>query len=371
METSEILKRIESSKKENFEDFKKTDLVTLIKILLKRQSAEEVFCLIELIKKVFLSSLQTIDENDNEIKEFFIFLKRYPKKIFKKKIQDKLIALAAKKVREDKENIKKQTSGIIKYLNTIEEKMSEALVSNLDGKKHTKDIRATLEETNTLEDFKVAKEDILLSARTLEKHIEVVGQRLEVGKNTIESLENKVKSLEKELSKVKITSKYDYLTGLLLRGHFAEQVKIVEASYKRHDEKYALAFFDIDYFKKINDTYGHECGDVILTGFAKILKSNTREEDLIVRYGGEEFVSLIKYDKPNELYGYLSRIKKIVSEYSFSYKNQLIKIQFSAGVALRISCDSYKRTLQKADSLLYEAKETGRNRILFENNSML
>ena len=105
--------------------------------------------------------------------------------------------------------------------------------------------------------------------------------------------------------------------------------------------------------------------------FAKVLNKNTREHDILGRYGGEEFVAIVHFNLKRELLKYLKRIKAIINENSFIYKNQKIKVTFSAGVAIRNNHDTYDGTIQKADLLLYEAKEGGRNKIVIEDGTII
>ena len=187
--------------------------------------------------------------------------------------------------------------------------------------------------------------------------------------NKIHELEQKVKSLEEELNKTKTENMRDHLTGLLTRKAFNDEIARIEASYNRLDTQYAVVFFDLDHFKNLNDTYGHECGDVVLSTFGKILNKSIREHDIVGRYGGEEFIAIIHFNLNRELLQFLKRIKSIVTENSFLYKDKKIKVTFSAGVAIRSNFDSYENSVQKADMLLYQAKENGRNKIVLENGT--
>ena len=106
---------------------------------------------------------------------------------------------------------------------------------------------------------------------------------------------------------------------------------------------------------------------MVLSTFGKILNKNTRDHDIVGRYGGEEFVAIVHYTLNSELLQYLKRIKTIVTQNSFVYKNQKIKVTFSAGVAIRSNYSSYENTIQQADMLLYQAKDAGRNQIKLED----
>ena len=180
-------------------------------------------------------------------------------------------------------------------------------------------------------------------------------------------IEDSVKSEIIEVAK-KMAKDNDYISHKVKENRDKlEEMKKIESSYNRINTQYAIVFFDLDHFKKINDTYGHEGGDVVLSTFGKIINKSVRDHDIVGRYGGEEFVAIIHFNINRELLQFLKRIKTIVTENSFLYKDQKIKVTFSAGVALRSSYDSYENALQKADMLLYQAKEAGRNKIILEN----
>jgi len=173
------------------------------------------------------------------------------------------------------------------------------------------------------------------------------------------------------LEKEKEQKHIDYLTGLLNRRSYEIEIKKFEKKYSVFDASYAVVFLDIDHFKSINDTYGHDCGDSILKTFAQILKMLTRDEDKVVRYGGEEFVCLIRYDDHREVLKYVKRIKSLIEKNNFVFNNKKIKVQFCAGVALRNNYVSYSEAVNEADKLLYKAKHSGRNKIIVDNNIII
>ena len=224
---------------------------------------------------------------------------------------------------------------------------------------------STKEELNTLQT------KLVRAAASIENEMSNVTKSLEYGHKEVSTLEQKVKELEKELTKTKKESSIDYLTGLYTRRAYDNEVQRVEAEYARDGQDYALVFFDLDHFKDVNDTYGHDCGDVVLKTFAQILLKLTRKSDIIGRYGGEEFIAIIKYTSKSELVQYLTRIKKIVTTNKFKYKNLKLDITFSAGVNLRSKHSNYEDTIQQTDTLLYQAKNEGRNRIIFTSGTVI
>jgi diguanylate cyclase (GGDEF)-like protein len=124
---------------------------------------------------------------------------------------------------------------------------------------------------------------------------------------------------------------------------------------------------DIDHFKKVNDTYGHLCGDEILKGLATLIKSCLRSMDIVARYGGEEFAVLLPETNGPEAYQTAERIRRSVEETTFMGTEAGLKVTVSQGVATYPSMDIHDRQemIAKADGALYEAKETGRNKAIF------
>jgi diguanylate cyclase len=341
----------------------------LIPLLLKRVSPQNVQKLASLIKRSVLPSICSI--TDNEIDELFSQIEKEPNILFQKYIQDKIEEFINKRFERDKKVVIERTSDISKLVLLMEEYLNEAITSNGSGSKLVLNIKEKIEAINVsengLEALTKLQNELVTAAISIEKEMNTVTSKLETGKSKVQELEEKITSLEDELNKTKIENMRDPLTGLLTRKSFTDEVVRIESSYVRINTQYAVVFFDLDHFKNINDTYGHECGDVVLSTFGKILNKSIRDHDIVGRYGGEEFVAIIHFNLNRELLQFLKRIKTIVIENSFLYKNQKIKVTFSAGVALRSSYDSYENTLQKADMLLYQAKENGRNKITLEN----
>ena len=341
----------------------------LIPLLLKRVSPQNVQKLASLIKKSVLPSI--CSETDDEIDEVFSQIEKEPNILFQKEIQNKIEEFIKNRFERDKKVVIERTSDISKLVLLMEEYLNDAISSNGSGSKIVLNIKEKIESINVsengLEALTKLQNELVTAAISIEKEMNTVTSKLETGKTKVQELEEKITTLEDELNKTKIENMRDPLTGLLTRKSFTDEVVRIESSYTRINTQYAVVFFDLDHFKKINDTYGHECGDVVLSTFGKILNKSIRDHDIVGRYGGEEFVAIIHFNLNRELLQFLKRIKTIVTENSFVYKEQKIRVTFSAGVALRSSYDSYENTLQKADMLLYQAKENGRNKITLEN----
>jgi diguanylate cyclase (GGDEF)-like protein len=341
----------------------------LIPLLLKRVNPNNVQHLASLIKQSVLPSICA--ETDDEIDQLFSKIEKEPNLLFIEKVQDKIEDFINKRFERDKKVVIERTSDISKLVLLMEEYLNEAISSNGSSSKNVINIKEKIESINIEEDGLEAltklQNELISAASSIEKEMHAVTSKLETGKSKVQELEEKVKTLENELSRTKTENMKDHLTGLLTRKAFSEEIKKIESAYERIKTQYAVVFFDLDHFKKLNDTYGHECGDVVLSTFGKILNKSIRDHDLVGRYGGEEFVAIIHFNLNRELLQFLKRIKTIVTENSFLYKTNKIKVTFSAGVAIRSSYPTYENTLQKADMLLYQAKENGRNKIILEN----
>ena len=153
----------------------------------------------------------------------------------------------------------------------------------------------------------------------------------------------------------------DHLTGLFDRGTFAARLESELKRFKRYGDGFAVAMVDIDKFKKINDTFGHQVGDEVLVELAKIINNEIRDTDTAARFGGEEFVILLPRTSCNEAFFLVERLRRHVQR---RYDNDT-KVTISAGIA---DCPRHGDTLKKligaADKALYKAKKKGRNRVI-------
>ncbi|QUM77183.1 diguanylate cyclase [Moritella sp. 24] len=157
----------------------------------------------------------------------------------------------------------------------------------------------------------------------------------------------------------------DSLTKLYTKRFLEEVIPGMLENEKRHNRAIAAIFLDIDHFKKVNDTYGHNCGDKVLEQVAAVMMECTRTGDYCIRYGGEEFVIIGPCDDNKNVIAIAERIRQQVSELVFTHDDKEFTITLSAGIALHEhSQTSFDETLIDADMKLYEAKERGRNRVM-------
>lgn len=156
-------------------------------------------------------------------------------------------------------------------------------------------------------------------------------------------------------------TRVDKLTGLLDRRGFDERAAVERARAHRH--VIAVVAFDLDYFKRVNDEWGHETGDRVLSRLGDILRDEMRETDVIARMGGEEFVALLPNAGLEEGHEFAERVRAACASADGS---GLPRVTLSAGVASERRPSDLESVLQRADSALYSAKVAGRNRSVID-----
>ena len=164
--------------------------------------------------------------------------------------------------------------------------------------------------------------------------------------------------------KAELLSNTDYLTGLTNRRAFEEQLELEINGAKREGKTLGIILIDIDHFKIINDTYGHQVGDMVLKNFASFLSRHSRSNDFMGRYGGEEFILCLPGVNTEEALKIAERLRQSVQEHMIPVPGlKPLNITASFGVAvLKVSeGENLESLIKRADKALYRAKEEGRN----------
>lgn len=191
----------------------------------------------------------------------------------------------------------------------------------------------------------------------------------------IKRLQESLREREKELLEVNERllqmSQTDALTGLDNRRNLNERLDEMFSHAKRLNEPFSLVMCDLDKFKSVNDTFGHQAGDEVLKQLAAILKEEAREIDRVGRYGGEEFMLLLPGAVVEAAVKFAERVRKRIEGHTFSFPGGTITRTSSFGVAgwPHPLADQSDALVRMADDALYVAKETGRNRVVrFESD---
>ncbi|MFA5794098.1 MAG: sensor domain-containing diguanylate cyclase [Candidatus Brocadiia bacterium] len=166
-----------------------------------------------------------------------------------------------------------------------------------------------------------------------------------------------------EVSELRRLALLDPVTELGNR-HYAEihlNTKLNEMS--RYELAFGILFVDIDYFKSVNDTYGHDVGDRILKMTAKTMLNVLRPSDLVGRWGGDEFVIIVPNVDQEHLYSIAHKLRAFVEQSSFSIGNNTVKVTVSIGATIARTGDTMESLVKRADKLVYRSKSDGRNRV--------
>lgn len=171
-------------------------------------------------------------------------------------------------------------------------------------------------------------------------------------------------NMQNELAETRQLLNEDALTGALNRRGLDQILALEVARCQRNKARLSLAIVDLDYFKKINDNFGHEAGDRMLIHFTSLMRSVLRKSDALVRYGGEEFILVLPETDPRGAMLVLGRLQQLMRKSPLLFEGKQIDATFSAGVAALNEDDNGHVLLRRADEALYQAKSGGRDRIV-------
>lgn len=196
-------------------------------------------------------------------------------------------------------------------------------------------------------------------AKQAEEHAVRVSSKLQ-------KVESEVVDLKESLHKAHEQAYIDALTGVANKRAFDERIKLEFKRWKRSKESLILAVLDVDYFKKINDTYGHPIGDKVLRTISQLVDKQVRDSDFFGRVGGEEFAIIFTGSDLKNALKRLNQFRSSIESCKFASKGKRIVITMSVGCAVFVDKDTPDDVYSRADKALYKAKQTGRNRCLSE-----
>ncbi len=170
-----------------------------------------------------------------------------------------------------------------------------------------------------------------------------------------------VTELEEQRLKILEMANRDFLTGLANRRYFFEIGENLFQNAKRGNIAISVAMFDIDHFKRINDTLGHAAGDYVIREISGVFSANLRKSDVISRFGGEEFCVLLHCKDAGDAYAVVDKLRLLIELHVFVFAGKKIDVTISAGLTSVIG-DNLAAMVETSDKMLYKAKANGRNR---------
>ncbi|DAB39385.1 MAG: diguanylate cyclase [Sulfuricurvum sp. GWF2_44_89] len=302
---------------------------------------------------------------DNATIELSQKLNDNPAYIATDECEKELKTAIAMRIALDKRSVEEMVNALDKLLEKLSAQLIDLIERSESSSSEIREVKRDLEalESNKPTDFKTAHKRLYTIASTLEEKVEVLSKDLKVHNEKVTKMGKKIAALEAELAQATQASREDFLTKLFNKRAIEEYMSLKEAEFERHGHSFCIAMLDLDHFKAVNDTYGHEAGDAVLIAFAKILKDEARTSDIVGRFGGEEFLAILG---DTDLAGakiFCEKVRAHVEQAHFMYQGQRIAVSVSIGVAERSDYSSLKGVVKGADEHLYDAKRKGRNRV--------
>ena len=194
---------------------------------------------------------------------------------------------------------------------------------------------------------------------------EVYARQFTVTQRMANLILNLLHYFKENVQRKEIEHQRDKLTGLYTRAYFIEGLEKEIKRTKRYQRPLSFIIADIDHFKNFNDSYGHLMGDKVLARTAQLLLENTRETDVVARYGGEEICIILSETNIKEAMLVAENLRKLVESAKFIYQDTSVHVTLSFGVTSYVGgeSDTVQALIQRADKALYEAKQSGRNQV--------
>jgi len=249
---------------------------------------------------------------------------------------------------------------LLKMLRQIVQDVSaktDTLAKDLDGK--NTDLASNVSCLRGSRD----KNEILRLLSTVVMQAGGIQHTVEASHKDLIETKQALNALQEEMAETRQLLNEDALTGTLNRRGLDQTLSREIARAHRDAGALSLSMVDLDYFKKVNDTFGHEAGDQMLVHFAGLIKSIMRKSDALVRYGGEEFTVILPDTDARGAHFVLARLQQLMSKSPLEYEGRQINTTFSAGIATLQAEENGHSLIRRADEALYTAKNSGRNLI--------
>jgi len=254
------------------------------------------------------------------------------------------------KIQQSLEKVMSEASNEVQQITTDAQGFDSNISKHADSLSETSDPEAT----------SMVLKQIMQDTR------DMVRNNLDMQSRMLET-NNEILKVKAELEAVKATAENDALTGLKNRGAFDKHIN--HCVYSNNEVSTSLVIFDIDNFKRINDSFGHLVGDRVIRYVSALLLQVVGKENHIARFGGEEFVIILHNESEESLCALANKVRIAMGNSKLQRKDSgetIGKVTLSAGITSLITDDSVETFIERADKALYDAKQSGRNKVIFQ-----
>lgn len=258
---------------------------------------------------------------------------------------------------EAKQRLKIMLAGFVDHLATFSESTSDY---------HDKIAQCAekISAANDLTELNDVIEEVMQETRIIQLNAQRSRDDLSTMRERVDEAEQEIVRLQNELSETSEMVRHDQLTGALNRKGLEEALDRELARSQRRQTPICVALLDVDNFKSLNDTYGHQTGDEALIHLSRVIRETMRPHDTLVRYGGEEFLIILPDTPLQDAVSALTRLQRELTKRFFLHQNEKLLITFSAGVTAFRPSESRNEAITRADAAMYQAKKTGKNRVV-------
>lgn len=278
------------------------------------------------------------------------------------KIQTLNDSFAALFYKDEDKMINKFCGNAIACVFVEEERKNCGTTSNCQECKLRKSLLKVFDEKSTTYHGKITREFYINNKKILKHFLFSTKPITYKGEEMALIIIDDITKLEEQKETIKRISNIDYLTHLYNRRYFFDTGKKYFKSIKENKISAAAIMIDLDNFKKINDLYGHEMGDLVLKRVSRELKKNIRKTDIIARFGGEEFCLLLKNIDSKDAYLLGEKLRSSIEKLEFTRRNEHFKVTISLGITVKVP-DTLIDMVNVADKLLHKAKNNGKNQV--------